>query len=583
MLNAYFEQELGRLRGLAGEFAVDNPALAPLLGPQAISDPDVERVLEGVAFLTSLIRRRLDDEFPEVIQSFSQLLFPHLLRPFPCMTVVQCQPKGPLSGAVRVPAGVEIASVPVDGARAIFRTTCDIPVEPLSLAAVRWDGEGSNRSMLMEFALDGVDAQAWHADRLRLFLGDSFSEATRLLYLLMRFVTEVRVFAPGEPVTVLGADALSMPGLAVDSALVPESAHAHPAFALLREYFCFPEKFLFVELAGLQRWKARGASGKCAVRVVLSACPEWAPALRQTSVLLNAAPAVNLFAADAHPIQASQDLAEYPVHVTANANRGDARIFSIESVTGYAGGQEQAYCPFGAFDAGKRPYHVAFRPSATRNDYDCFISLPLDGEPAAADAASTLPARFGAPSAQTLSVRTLCTQGTLPEGLRLGDVSQPTDSTPARLGFRNISPITPYRPATLDDRLLWNLLSQMTAGHLRMADLQQFKAFLLQQIPAAAGAAADGVRRRIDGIEGMELTVSRRLMRGLPVDGTDLRLRCRSDAFMHAGGLYLFGAVMDEVLAGTTALNTFSALSVEDMTTRGILQWPAKIGRQRLL
>lgn len=62
MQNLYYQSELNNLRHLADEFAQRNPALAPLLGSGSASDPDVERLLEGVAFLTGMVRQRLDDE-----------------------------------------------------------------------------------------------------------------------------------------------------------------------------------------------------------------------------------------------------------------------------------------------------------------------------------------------------------------------------------------------------------------------------------------------------------------------------------------------------------------------------------------
>jgi type VI secretion system protein ImpG len=41
--------------------------------------------------------------------------------------------------------------------------------------------------------------------------------------------------------------------------------------------------------------------------------------------------------------------------------------------------------------------------------------------------------------------------------------------------------------------------------------------------------------------------------------------------------------VLDEFLAGTIALNTFSALTLVDTVNGETLTWPAKIGRFRLL
>ncbi|MGA2108030.1 MAG: type VI secretion system baseplate subunit TssF, partial [Syntrophorhabdales bacterium] len=63
-LDTYYRQELERLRSLAAEFARAHPAAAaPPQGP--LAGPEAERLLEGVAFLTGLIREKLDDEFPE--------------------------------------------------------------------------------------------------------------------------------------------------------------------------------------------------------------------------------------------------------------------------------------------------------------------------------------------------------------------------------------------------------------------------------------------------------------------------------------------------------------------------------------
>src|SRR3546814_7698135 len=68
--------------------------------------------------MTGLMRHRLDDDFPEFIQNLAQLLFPHMLRPLPCMTIMRYQPRAALEGPVTIPAGTEFASVPVDDLRA---------------------------------------------------------------------------------------------------------------------------------------------------------------------------------------------------------------------------------------------------------------------------------------------------------------------------------------------------------------------------------------------------------------------------------------------------------------------------------
>ena len=84
----YYQRELNALRELAKEFAVAHPALASRLSGTS-PDPDVERILEGVAFLTGSVREKLDDDFPELAQTLTQLIYPHYLRPLPATTIME--------------------------------------------------------------------------------------------------------------------------------------------------------------------------------------------------------------------------------------------------------------------------------------------------------------------------------------------------------------------------------------------------------------------------------------------------------------------------------------------------------------
>ncbi|KLU21466.1 hypothetical protein EOS_35870 [Caballeronia mineralivorans PML1(12)] len=573
MSKAYYEQELVHLRDLATEFAARNPALAPLLGSGVAPDPDVERLLEGVAFLTGLMRQKLDDEFPEFIQELAQLLFPQYLRPLPCMSILQFVPKGVRGETVVVPAGTEVASVPIDGVRTIFRSVFPVSVEPVVIQATRWDGDGiSQRSLLIEASFDGIDANAWHADRLRFYLADALPDATRLLVLLMRYVREIRIGSEDGPVTVLSRDAIEAAGMRPDLPLLPYPDNAHPAYSLLREYFAFAEKFLFVDLVGFNRWRERGSSGRFFVRFLFDEVPAWVPEVRTGSFVLNATPIVNLFETDAHPIKFDHRQAEYRIRLSPQGGREVARIFQVNSVSGYATTGEITYRPFGSFGSAKEVYHVRIRPSALGEGHDYFLGIPYTS----AETVSNEP--------QTLSLRVTCTHAKLPEGLRLGDISESADTSPARMTFRNIRSITPYRAPVIDDGLLWRVLSHLTANHQRLADRDQLRSLLTLQLPEGHNTQLDQTTyRRIESIEKFETTHARRFVRGLPVDGSEISLTCRGDYFANLGGLFLFGSVLDEFFAGTTSLNTFTALTLRDSLSGETLLWPPKIGRQRLL
>src|SRR5688500_2672839 len=111
MFPKYFQDELSNLRQLGADFSQAHPALAPMLsGPQA--DPDVERLLEGTAFLTALIRQKLDDEFPEIVHDLLDIVAPHYLNPIPASTILSFQPKATVRDSMTLPAGIACASVP---------------------------------------------------------------------------------------------------------------------------------------------------------------------------------------------------------------------------------------------------------------------------------------------------------------------------------------------------------------------------------------------------------------------------------------------------------------------------------------
>jgi type VI secretion system protein ImpG len=99
VFNKYYQDELTFLREMGKEFSQAWPDLAYMLAERG-SDPDVERLLEGFAFLAGRIRQKLDDEFPEITHSLWQLLWPHYLRPIPSMSVLEFRG---VSGAVRDP------------------------------------------------------------------------------------------------------------------------------------------------------------------------------------------------------------------------------------------------------------------------------------------------------------------------------------------------------------------------------------------------------------------------------------------------------------------------------------------------
>ena len=141
-LLALFDQELAELRRGAGDFARANPKIASRLrlSPDAVDDPHVSRLLEGVAFMAARIRQKLDDEFPELTNGLLGTLYPHLLAPFPSAAIVQFDPPAGLDDMFRLPVGTVLEMEQVEGENCLFRTTQEVELWPIALRRAELGG-----------------------------------------------------------------------------------------------------------------------------------------------------------------------------------------------------------------------------------------------------------------------------------------------------------------------------------------------------------------------------------------------------------------------------------------------------------
>ncbi|MFZ0451660.1 MAG: type VI secretion system baseplate subunit TssF, partial [Desulfatiglandaceae bacterium] len=213
MFSRYFQQELENLRDLGQAFSKAHPAVAPMLSGAA-ADPDVERLLEGTAFLTALLREKLDDEFPEIVHELVQMIWPHYLRPLPATTIVAFEPKPSLKRSMSIPSGVYLNSVPTEGTSCTFRTVFDVDVHPLTLLDASLDeSAGRPSTVRLQLKMDGLKLEEWGPNSLRFFLSDTFPNAANLSMILQRHTRKITISSPdgGRPVS-LGPDALRPAG-----------------------------------------------------------------------------------------------------------------------------------------------------------------------------------------------------------------------------------------------------------------------------------------------------------------------------------------------------------------------------------
>src|SRR6266849_899789 len=90
----HYNLELEHLRETGAEFAEQFPKIAARLGMHGleVTDPYVERLLEGVAFLAARVQLKIDAEFPRFTQALLEIVYPHYLAPTPSMLIAELKP-----------------------------------------------------------------------------------------------------------------------------------------------------------------------------------------------------------------------------------------------------------------------------------------------------------------------------------------------------------------------------------------------------------------------------------------------------------------------------------------------------------
>jgi type VI secretion system protein ImpG len=588
MANPYFQEELEFLRELGREFARENPTLAPMLAESG-TDPDVERVLEGTAFLTGLVRQRLDDDLPELTQALLEMLWPHYLRPLPSLCVVEfAHPAKPKVGTTqRIPRGqTELESVPVDGTPCRFRTCYDVDLHPLRVGDARLDAAGRG-SLRVRFEVVGnAKLEEVRPDPLRLYLAGDVPAASLLLLWLLRHVRAVELEIPDGP---RRAKRYALPerptpvravGFSEDEGLLPYPPHAFLGFRLLQEYFALPQKFLFVDVVGIPALKSLGVTTGFEVVFHFGERPPDSLRVDPEHLRLHCTPAVNLRAMSADPIVATPEKRSYMVR-PADPEPAHFEVYSVDSVIGLpqGRGERREYEPFYSFRQGLRAerdpvfFQSRRRPAVGRPNSDVFLSfLSLD-------------AKSAIPEAETISIDLTCTNRTLCEGLRPGDVRAQTDRSPQFCDFRNLTTPTRSVLPPLEGAAHWGLISHLSLNFTSLASLEGLRAALrLYAFHALYDRqAARALELRLGALASLAQEREERLFRGAPVRGVHARLGIDEEAFSSEGELHLFASVLEEFLALAVTLNGFSRLTVRGTRHGEEYAWSPRLGRQIIL
>ncbi len=584
----YFQAEMRYLREAGKEFAQAFPDRARELDLDRVGerDPHIERLFEGFAFLMGRLRHKLDDELPELTEGLVSMLWPHYLRMIPSLAILELIPEeGALQKHETLEAGLEATSGPVgSGAddaviECVYRTTQEVDMYPLALSDAGVYAREDGRSVI-RLHLD-IQTQAERSrlevPRLRLYLNADRPVALSLYAALTAKPVAMQVRVPGWPEDRPGAP-LAMPGLrlapagfAAEERLWPKADNAFGGYQLLLEYFTFPEKFMFIDVLGLDIQALPASATSLDVGIVLARPYPDDMRFSAENIRLYCTPVINLFPVGADPVTVTQHETEYRVRARAEHD-SLIDIYSVDGVEYFERGRRFEYVPFAAFkhrggmlrhDMPERYYHTHMRRGPSGR-FDTW--LVLGGH--AWEQANTLPI-------ETLTLSVTGTNGMLPrKALREAGITR------MRAGFTNIgavrnltAPTLPVYPPTRE-RYQWRVLSHLAPNYLSLLDAE----ILRGSLALYDWTEGELNRRRIEAITDVHHRPLSKLVKGGLMRGVEITVTLDAGRFAGHGDLELFGSMLNRFLGLYATVNLYTKLVIVAQPTGQRIEWPETKG-----
>jgi type VI secretion system protein ImpG len=613
----FYNQELKFIRESGAEFAKEYPKIAGRLGLDGFdcSDPYVERLLEGFAFLSARIHVKLDASFPKFTQHLMEQLFPTFLQPSPSMLIAQFNPdhdEGSLTQGVVVPRQTALHSLLGKGEQTPceYRTSNDVTLWPIKLVKAEYINAQELVSyttktplsyapksgiMITLESIPGTKFSDLSLDSLMLHIRGAESFPMYLFEAIFKgyqgclYKSGDKLWRHAEASTQVTSH-----GYNKDNALLPYCNRQFDGFRLLKEYFAFARRFLFLSVDNLQATLSQCNEEKIQMLLLLDHNDSRLEnSVSADNFALHCTPAINLFPKRAERINVSRLTSEF--HVVPDKLRPlDFEVCSISRIKGFNTGIESStdFLPlYGAdesHNSQRNAYYTLSRDTRNlngnqrkfghRSSYigtEVYISLV---DPKNAPVADNL---------RQLAVETMCCNRDLPLMMPLG--KSKTDFTietgaPCESVRCVGEPTRPSSPLS-EGNIAWDLIQQLSINFLGMSDNDSVSA--LTKLKTLLGLMMNKKdHSQIKQVDGIIAFTTRQITSRLPFAGPicfgrGVAIDITVDELAYEGNsTFMLGMVLERFFAQYVSINSFTQLILHSSDRGEIYRWPIRIGSQ---
>ena len=556
----------------AREFARKYPAAAPMLLEQG-GDPDAERILEGTAYLCAKIHERLDQTAPELIQTLLREVFPESVMPVPSMAVVRFALSPGFKEPLLVARGAQLASKPIGGVSCIYSTMRDVTVLPLSVSSVESETRSDMSGSVTLTLRAAAPLEKFLPVRLDFHLTGGYSLASQRLLALLTRLESINVSAGASSVELPSA-ALSILRSPLEDHRLPSGQAKNRAYAALVRYFCCPEQLTAFGVSGLKRLALTESARelKLTFRFGKGMTP---PPFTDGAFAVNTVAACNVFQLHSEPIQADFTHEEYRIYPHVKEKQY-VDILGVTGVTAIRRGGRAERC---------RPYGL-YNESRDGLIYNIRYTMPEEGElPEHYISMPRRPDSEGGFDGCVISMDLICCNRGLPNRLLQGDICMPTDATPSKVTFENITAPSPMLAPPADEGLQWRFLAHMNANLLPLASAKALQQTLSLYVPRGGDAPELSVAcaKKCQSVRAFSSCDEERLFHGRVFRGRRLSLELEPSGFVSHGDLWLFADSLDQFLAEFAPINTYTRLVLTVSGTDEKWEWAPRLGNRQLI
>jgi len=579
MLKHHFESEMRILYEEAEQFGSAYPEEAGYLNFKSLKDkdPHIERLLEGMAFLSANVKAKLEDDLPEIAETFIRQMCPELLQPFPSCFIAQFSNLSSHLESYLFPKGTEIKSQKLgpEDTECCFKTLADFEFLPVQLNEVSQEVVNQKQPFVqLHFEmLTTSDLKKSAINQIPIYINADLALSYKLMYLFLKKVKSVTLKWQQEKnqhQIVLGGQAIIQPCY-LESSFSQNDIHG---FHNIIDYFAFREKQFFIKILNLNFNSLPSGVKDFQIEIELEGLESGAQSfmlqknmLRKEQFQLNCVPVINLYQFTAEPIKVSHFQYEYPI-IPCISNPKSIQVNSVSSVQSILKNQNgnqaiSEYPSLYSFKTGKdSPQYYALREKYLTPDLFPHYVLSLGGTVKINERLScTITVNNGNYPRDYLPEYTL--QGHSPK-------------IPKSFKITNLTRPSSWVMASRTSGYLWNFLSYLSINMESLSDIVTLKNCLSL---LDWSSEKDNLKRR-NAVKEIKIHAFDTLYRGAFWRGIEYHLTVEESGFVSMGDILLFGEALHRLLAHRISFNQLLKTKIHCDPSKHILSWEPTVGKQ---